>query len=89
MKNHNLKTWPIFFQAIKSGKKTFEVRINDRGYKVGDTLTFQEFDPDKQEYTGDVIVKGVPYIIGEPFAKEGHVIMALRDVDETPCLTKR
>jgi hypothetical protein len=81
LKNHNLKTWPIFYQEVKSGKKTFEERLDDRGYEVGDTLTLQEFDPDKQEYTGDEIVKGVPYLLREPYAKDGHVIMSITE----PC----
>jgi len=80
MKNHNLKTWPEFYQAVIRGEKTFEVRLNDRGYEVGDTLTLQEFDPAKQEYTGNEIVKQVPYILREPYAKDGHVIMSLKEV---------
>lgn len=83
VKNHNLKTWTEFFQAVKRGEKTFEERLDDRGYEVGDTLTLQEFDPNKQEYTGDVIVKGVPYILREPYAKDKHVIMSITDVK--PC----
>ncbi|MCO5387814.1 MAG: DUF3850 domain-containing protein [Desulfosporosinus sp.] len=77
--NHNLKTWPEQFKAVKSGLKTFEERIDDRGYEVGDTLTLQEFDPLAQEYTGDVLVKSVPYILREPYAREGHVIMSIKD----------
>jgi len=81
MKNHNLKTWPEFFQAVKRGDKTFEERVNDRGYEVNDTLTLQEFDPDKQEYTGDELVKRVPYLLREPYAKDGHVIMSLAEAN--------
>jgi hypothetical protein len=41
---HKLKTWPEFFKAILAGDKTFEIRKDDRGFKVGDTLRLLEFD---------------------------------------------
>ena len=77
MIEHFLKTWPEYFQAIWDGKKTFEVRKNDRDFKVGDMLVLQEFDPKTKEYSGSALCKRVTYIIGEPFTKEGSVIMAL------------
>ena len=89
MTEHFLKTWPEYFQAVWDGTKTFEARKNDRDFKIGDTLILREFDPKTQEYSGRYIFKEVTYLISEPFAKDGHVIMALGDVDETPCLTKR
>ena len=42
---HELKTWVCFYNPVISGKKTFEVRQNDRGFKVGDTLLLKEFMP--------------------------------------------
>lgn len=76
---HHLKTWPEFYQAVKSGDKTFEERANDRDYKVEDTLVLEEFDPISQGYTGDVLEKRVPYLLGPPYAKDGHVIMSLAE----------
>ena len=43
---HELKIWPQYYQAVASGKKTFEVRENDRGFQAGDTVTLLEYDPD-------------------------------------------
>ena len=40
--NHILKTDPAAFDAVRAGLKTFEVRYNDRGYKVGDLLTLKK-----------------------------------------------
>ena len=41
---HHLKTWPQFFEKVASGEKTFEIRKNDRDFKVGDVLVLREFD---------------------------------------------
>lgn len=44
---HELKTWPEFFDAVKRGEKTFEVRRDDRGFQVGDTLRLVRWQPAK------------------------------------------
>lgn len=41
-KTHTLKTDPDVFQAVLSRAKTFEIRLNDREYAVGDTLCLRE-----------------------------------------------
>ena len=35
---HELKTWAPYFDAVKRGEKTFEVRKDDRGFQRGDTV---------------------------------------------------
>jgi hypothetical protein len=49
--NHCLKTHPGPFWAVCDKTKLFEVRVNDRDFRVGDTLTLQGYDPD-HGYTG-------------------------------------
>ena len=49
---HELKIWPEYFKPVMEGFKTFEYRLNDRGYKVGDYVTLKEYDINKKEYTG-------------------------------------
>jgi ASC-1-like (ASCH) protein len=41
---HELKTWKEYYDPIFMGRKTFEVRKNDRDFKVGDTLILIETD---------------------------------------------
>lgn len=41
-KHHELKTETQWYQAVESGLKTFEVRKNDRNFKLGDCLNLVE-----------------------------------------------
>jgi hypothetical protein len=42
---HELKCWPEYFHAIRSGRKKFELRKDDRGFAIGDLLVLREFIP--------------------------------------------
>lgn len=50
--DHELKIWPEFFADLVSGVKTYEVRRDDRPFNVRDTIHWREWDPSRQEYTG-------------------------------------
>lgn len=43
---HELKIWPQYYNRVKDGSKTFEIRDNDRGFQQGDSVLLREFDPD-------------------------------------------
>jgi len=49
-RTHNLKTYPSEFEAILSGRKTFEMRYNDRDFAEGDFLVLEEWDPTPTVY---------------------------------------
>ena len=49
MKTHELKTLPEYFELVRTEVKNFEVRKNDRDFKVGDLLILKEWNG---EYTG-------------------------------------
>lgn len=53
MNTHHLKTWPEYFADLKSGKKDFELRYNDRQFDIGDAVICEEYDNEKKEYTGE------------------------------------
>lgn len=41
MKIHELKIHLNYYNSVYSGKKTFELRKNDRGFEVGDLIQFR------------------------------------------------
>lgn len=49
---HCLKTWPEQFQAVVEGRKTAEMREDDRGYQVGDELLLREWLPPGPGFCG-------------------------------------
>lgn len=57
---HELKILPKYFDDIRYGKKRFELRRNDRDFKVGDYLALNEFDT---SYTGRTELVKVVYIL--------------------------
>jgi Domain of unknown function (DUF3850) len=86
MSIHDLKTWPEFFHDLATGQKTFELRKNDRDYRVGDTLRLREWDPDTKTYSGRETTRRVTHMLehrpGAECAadfglKDGYAILSL------------
>lgn len=74
---HGLKCYKNYFEDITSGRKSFEVRKNDRDYREGDYLALNEVDANGI-HTGRSCMIYVEYILSdEDFCKEGYVIMAI------------
>ena len=57
---HKLKIKTQYFEDVKNGRKTFELRKNDRDFKVGDTLLLEEYNGD---YTGRFIKVIITYLL--------------------------
>ena len=83
---HELKTWPKQFDDLVAGLKGFELRFDDRGFRVGDYLILFRYDPATHAMTGEVIVSRVVYVMRStdgPFGLlPGWVAMSLAPVDE-------
>lgn len=80
-REHELKCWLPFFQAEKDGAKSFEVRRNDRNFRVGDVLRLREYDAAREVYTGREHRARVTFmLIGGAFGiEDGYVVMGLAD----------
>ena len=76
--HHELKIETQYYQAVEAGLKTFELRVNDRDFKVGDTVSLIEV-------AGGVITgarlreKEIKYILygGQFGLPETHCILQL------------
>lgn len=76
-KTHELKILPKYFNDVVNGDKNFELRKNDRDFKVGDSLMLKEFD--NGVYTGDSVQVVITYILvgGEYGLDKDYVILGI------------
>jgi uncharacterized protein YqfB (UPF0267 family) len=83
---HELKIKQCYLIHILEGKKTFEVRKNDRDFQVGDTIRFLPIED--ENYDAHSIESPIPnYIITYILADFGglqqqHVCMAISPLRE-------
>jgi len=76
---HALKQERIYFAAVLDGRKTFEVRNNDRQFMVGDLIALNEYDAEDRAYTGRSIVCRIDYILNDStYVKEGYVVLGIK-----------
>jgi hypothetical protein len=99
---HELKTWPEPFAAVRRGEKTHEYRVNDRNYAVGDVLVLREWVPHdgtcylepcncrKGRYTGEVERVRVTYVMkaGSFGLPIDVCVMSVKPLGGTACLEK-
>lgn len=81
MDNHELKILPEYFEQVIKGYKPFEVRKDDRDYKLWDCLVLREYE--NGEYTGNYTSKTITYILGreeneKQYVAEGYVILGIK-----------
>lgn len=84
MAEHHLKTDPAVFEAVKSGEKSFEIRFNDRNYRVGDVLVLRETYWSAAlmkmghalQYTGRTLTRRVSHILSGYGLQEGWVCLS-------------
>lgn len=77
---HHVKLGETFFEDVKTGRKSFELRKNDRGYKQGDMIVFYEYKDGK--YTPNLIKKKIVYVLQDfTGLEEGFCILGLGELD--------
>ncbi len=96
---HELKLWPEYFEQVRNGQMSFQLRRNDRDFKVGDHLLLKEWIPKDNPqpmrfargYSGREVLVRVDYIIDDLYRfglDPDYVIMSISHVNErrAPCL---
>lgn len=80
VKVHELKIVPEYFRAVKEGKKKFEIRKNDRIFKVGEYIDLREYSGDKG-YTGNRLCLKIVYMIESDWfpqgLKDGYCVLGI------------
>jgi len=80
------KVWPEMMAPILSGKKRFDIRLDEFQVSPGDTLVLKEWDPKKKAYTGRSLEKKVTFVMKtkelpfwntEEAASKGFIVMSI------------
>lgn len=86
---HELKTWPEQFAAVLDGSKPYEIRLDDRGFAVGDLVRLAEWDPTETPhvtrdyrpvgYTGRETTRRITHVLpaGTFGLRPGYVALGL------------
>lgn len=61
IKIHHVKCLQEYFNQVWLGKKTFELRKNDRDYCIGDIVVLHEIEADKA--TGRKVTIKIEYVL--------------------------
>lgn len=81
-KLHELKTETKYFKLVWNGLKRFEIRLNDRNYKVLDMVKLNEWDTEKKDCTDRYIFGYISCIIdgGQFGLDENYCVFGLNVV---------
>ncbi|MCK0201343.1 DUF3850 domain-containing protein [Ornithobacterium rhinotracheale] len=78
MKVHELKLRQPFFDDVFNGLKDFEIRKNDRDFKVGDLLKLIEYPTENPRH----VTKKIKYILngGQYGLDSDYVVLGLEKI---------
>ena len=81
-KIHVLKCWPEPFEAVLSGRKTAEFRLNDRDFRVGDSILLNEWHPTTGVYTGRGCLRVITHVLDSGYGMpDGFAMLSLEPTD--------
>ena len=79
-KVHQVRMASSYYDDVMTGKKTFELRKNDRGYNVGHILELMEFQEGRN--TGRTIRAEIVYMLEDYTGLEdGYCILGIRVIE--------
>jgi len=77
MATHRLKTVQPYFDEVKSGRKTAELRRDDRDFKVGDTILLDEWTGNA--FTRQFVAADITHITrGPPWLADGYCMLSFK-----------
>ncbi|MBC1500014.1 DUF3850 domain-containing protein [Listeria weihenstephanensis] len=71
---HELKIEQEYFKAVWEGKKRFEIRKDDRGFLLDDTLVLREIQ--HMDYTGNCVLAKITYLT-DYMQQEGYKVLGI------------
>lgn len=81
-KAHWLKIAPEYFAAILERRKTFEIRKDDRGFRIGDKVFLQMWSLE-HGYHNAIIGAEITYITDYPDGlKPGYVVLSIELMED-------
>lgn len=79
---HALKIKAMFYHRIEHGTKTFEVRLNDRDYQVGDYISYKVKDNDYTVIFDPPERYQIIYVHTILGMQENYVVLGIKKVSE-------
>ena len=77
--DHYIKINPYAYEDVLDGRKTFEIRFNDRGYQRGDTVIFMPWDGNELTKL-DRLKARISYVTNFE-QKENWVVFGFKDLE--------
>ena len=78
MRHHDLKIKQKYFDRIMFGGKSFEVRLNDRDYQVGDTIQFDVYEDNSNKLSSSPTqMFGIKYIHSGLGMLDNYVVLSI------------
>lgn len=79
---HELKIFPLHFIDAALGAKKASVRKNDRNYKEGDIVLFNEYLPREGYYTGRFLLAEITNICDYEGITDGYIMFSFVLIEE-------
>lgn len=83
---HKVKCINPYFEDVLAGRKSFEIRKNDRNYKVGDLMILWEYNPEREMFMNRHCLVEIVYVFeGVKYGKyglhKGYVILGIKNFE--------
>ena len=74
---HELKIETQYYNAILRGEKKFEIRKNDRNFRVGDTIELRPWNSARKVFLASPAIQRKILYITDYAQKDGYVVFSI------------